>query len=264
MEKLPEQLHHSQRSIVNRNEYSPSSFEKLDSVLRFSKAVATIEEDILKSPTVSPGKVTLGSVLHRQLRSRLSETSLLPESIPERVSVIVHTPTGNLKTSTPQNSPGSTSIDIPKSCNSLGSLSIYTPRSHSPCCLDISSIEGDVFIPSESLNSLDPISRPRKSSPKVMESPENKVSRLVANIHRLIRNFTDNEVTKETIRNGEYKEKLIKVDNLCSDLVETIELFILNQVSPDEKLIWENKVKETEAIVKDYMNRLRSILRNLH
>ena len=199
MEKLPEQLHHSQRSIVNRNEYSPSSFEKLDSVLRFSKAVATIEEDILKTPTVSPEKVTLGSVLHRQLRSRLSETSLIPELIPERVSVIVHTPTGNLRTSTPQNSPpGSTSIDIPKPCNSLGSLSIHAPRSHSPCCFDISSIEGELFISSESVNPLDPISRPCKSNPELMESPETKVSRLVANIHRLIINFTENEVTQET------------------------------------------------------------------
>ena len=142
MEKLPEQLHHSHRSIADRRERSSSSaqccFNKLDSVLRFGKAVATIENDILKSPIVSPEKEVLGSVLHRRLKERLSETSLLPENIPERRSVIVYTPSRKPRTSTPLNSPPKqVSLNPPKSCEDLGPLQIHLPRSHSPSCPDI-------------------------------------------------------------------------------------------------------------------------------
>ena len=159
---------------------SQSSFDKLHRVILLERAVATIERDIPCSPN-EKGHL-LGSVLHRRLSSRLSESGLTPESIPERLSVIVRTPPRTPITSTPHSSP-SKSIPPPRSCQSIGPIVLDTPpRAHSPCS-ELSSIDGEVFPEDDDAEvTTSPIERPTPTEESIlrkrkMDEQERKIRR---------------------------------------------------------------------------------------
>ena len=137
----------SVQELYASNPSTNSSYQNVTEVLRFEKAVVRIDRDLRDSQ--DSGQI-LPYVLHRRLSTRLNEAGVTPEIIPERVSVIAHTPARSPRTSSPS-SPSSRlppPPQPPRQCQTIGQfvLPIYS-RCSSPCS-DLSSIS--VFRTSES------------------------------------------------------------------------------------------------------------------
>lgn len=145
----------------NHDDSEVTTPKDLVEALELASAFKTIRRDASSSGQ-DIGE-NLDSVLSKDLSNRLDSIVLIPRSRQRRASVITRTPARSIATSTPSTSPNPPPLP-PKRCQSLGPIIPPRPRSCSPSCSDLSSINGDVFSESETsdhqgLNPI-PISRP--------------------------------------------------------------------------------------------------------
>ena len=111
-----------------------TSYSDLEQVLQLESAVYTIERELLQPESAhSVQRQVLGSVLHRHLSARLSETGLTPERIINRPPILLRNP--QVRTSTPLNSPDPLPPP-PRQCQSIGPI-ISLPRPCSPTCSEV-------------------------------------------------------------------------------------------------------------------------------
>ena len=144
-----------------------SSFQELVSASNLSSALGRICRETHRLDSQNDGQVSeevqsskeFIPLLTRQLSIKLNKLEIIPKPL-ERASVIAHTPSRTPQTSTPSNSPPPPPLP-PRTCQSLGPILPPRSRSQSPCCSDISSIDGDPFSEDESsLNERSVIVRP--------------------------------------------------------------------------------------------------------
>ena len=245
-----------------------TSYSDLEQVLQLESAVYTIERELLQPEGAhSVQRQVLGSVLHRHLSARLSETGLTPERIISRPPILLRNP--QVRTSTPVNSPDPPPPP-PRQCQSMGPVVVPQPRPCSPTCSEISSIGGEVFEDSE--NVTDQVFPQELRTPGLlqqsvsihnsnnMEGCEREIEIKSIALNRLMRNFTLVDVSEASIKTGEFNTEFNKVKDLCNDTVECIEKMLLDHKDSMNQLQieqWTNQIQVIETTVSKYKVELR-------
>ena len=251
----PESL--SQSQIATRN-----SLSELEQVLQLQGAVGTIERDLLQpQEPQSAQRQLLGSVLHRHLSARLEETGLTPERILERPPLILRTPQRLLRTSTPTSSPPPPPPPA-RHCQSTGPFLLPPHRPCSPTCSDLSSINGDVFSASEVSDLAFPADFRAPGSAldafdnhNNMEAAVTEINRKSASLNRLMRNFTLLDVSKSSIKSGEFDTEFNKIKDLCIETVECIEDLLTSfkdNLDSQQAEQWNGQIRAIETTVSRY------------
>ena len=220
------------------------------------------------------GKPGLSCVppLAKQLSVRLDKLDLISKDL-SRVSVITVTPSRLPATSTPSNSPPAPPPPPPRNCQSLGPICPPVPRSHSPSCSDISSINGDVFSDSESLAVSAakvplPKSRAAPGTPLCSSNPvlfitgamqeeEEDVLLKQKMLYYKMRKFTSAHINEGTI--SSFDAKMDQFDQEASDLIESMEKLLIKHetnLGGERTAQWKAQQVTAERDSSDYTQRM--------
>ena len=128
----------------------------------------------------------------------------------DRASILARTPyKSSPRTSTPSNSPSAPPSLPTRNCQSI--VTILLSQASSSCshsCVDISSIDENIFVESEPL-------------PGTMEATEKGINNKTRSLNRLMRTHPAGNINEETL--GDYKDDLKEIQALLLDVVEEIE-----------------------------------------
>ena len=185
--------------------------------------------------------------LTRQLSTHLNKLELIPREN-ERVSVIVpNTPSRSPLTSTPSNSPHPPPFPR-RVCHTLGPITLPRNRSPSPCCSDISSINGEVFSDPEGIESSSklslaqaapgtPLLVPPVTVTNTMEAGEKDVKRKDEKLHYRMRTMDPTIVNEASLH--KFDPMMKEFEEMAEDLC----MAVWNLCLESETVLGAEKVK---------------------